>query len=76
MLKSYNVFYVKASKAGYPFNVNNIECVLLIGNVSSLAAEEQEVFDTYRNELRSIRILGFDELLKRIENMLALFERE
>ena len=29
----------------------------------------------YRNELRFVRVIGFDELLKRINNMLALFEQ-
>lgn len=57
------------------FEANNIECILVIGNVSALNSKQRKVFDTYRNELRSVRIVGFDELLQRIENQLALLEQ-
>ncbi|MCD8357047.1 MAG: DUF4263 domain-containing protein [Clostridia bacterium] len=68
--------YTRAVKAGFPFNANNIECILLVGNVGDLTGEQREVFDVYRNELRSVRIIGFDELLKRIEDLLKLFEEK
>jgi hypothetical protein len=58
------------------FHAINIESVLVVGNVSSLTANQQNTFDNFRNELRSIRVIGFDELLKRINNLLALFEKE
>jgi hypothetical protein len=74
LLENYALLYTDAAKAGSPFNANNVECILVIGSVSSLPPEQKEVFDTYRNELRSVRIIGFDELLKRIENLLDLFE--
>ncbi len=75
LLRNYDSLFTRAAKAGIPFNSNNIECILIVGNVSKLTQEQKEVFDSYRNELRSIRIIGFDELLKRIENLLALFEK-
>ena len=75
LLRSYDSLFVQAAKAGTPFNSNNIECILIVGNVSKLTPEQKEIFDSYRNELRSIRIIGFDELLKRIENLLELFEK-
>ena len=74
LLNNYSTLFTKAAKAGNPFNANNIECVLIIGNIGNLTAEQKEIFDTYRNELRSVRIIGFDELLKRVENFLNLFE--
>ena len=58
------------------FEANNIECILVIGNVGALDADRKKAFDTYRNEMRSIRIVGFDELLMRIENQLALLEQQ
>ena len=76
LLTNYNALYASAAKCGTPFNANNVECILVVGNVSTLSPEEKEVFDTYRNELRSIRIIGFDELLKRIENLLIMFENK
>jgi len=57
------------------FEANNIECILVIGNVGALNPAQRKVFDTYRNELRSIRIVGFDELLQRVENQLELLEQ-
>ena len=56
------------------FSVNNIECILVYGNVSRLNKKEKEAFERYRNELRSIRIIGFDELLARVDNLLKLLE--
>lgn len=56
------------------FSVNNIEGILVYGNVSRLNKKEKEAFENYRNELRSIRLIGFDELLARVENLLKLFE--
>ena len=75
LMRNYNTLYTQAAKGGAPFNANNIECILVIGNVGALPQEKQEVFDTYRNELRSVCVIGFDELLRRIDNLLSLFER-
>lgn len=47
---------------------------MVYGNVSRLNKKEKEAFENYRNELRSIRLIGFDELLARVENLLKLFE--
>lgn len=55
------------------FEANNIECVLVIGNVSELPKDQQRTFEAFRNELRSIRVIGFDELLQKIDNLLDLF---
>ena len=46
----------------------------VIERLRTVGALSQEVFESYRNELRSVRVIGFDELLKRINNMLALFD--
>lgn len=67
--------YANLLLSGERFEANNIECILLIGNVGALNPQERKAFDTYRNELRSVRIVGFDELLHRIENQLLLLEQ-
>ena len=74
LTKAYTNLFERAAKSGEMFNVNNIECILVIGTLGNMSNEEKEVFDTYRNDLRSIRIITFDELLTRIDNMLSLFE--
>ena len=56
------------------FRANNIDCVLVYWTIQTLNKKEKEAFDNYRNELRSIRIIGFDELQYKIENLLKLFE--
>ena len=58
------------------FRVNNISCVLLYGTVNNLSKAEKDAFENFRNELRSIHIIGFDELLARVTNLLALFENQ
>lgn len=40
----------------------------------TLSPKRKEVFDTYRDELRSVRIIGSDELLKRIDHLIGSFE--
>lgn len=57
------------------FQATNIESVLVYGNVGTLKKKEKEAFDCYRNELRSIHLIGFDELLRRICNLLDLLEK-
>lgn len=56
------------------FRVNNITCVLVYGTINDLSKAKKEAFENFRNELRSIHIIGFDELLERIRNLLKLFE--
>lgn len=74
LTKEYASLYERASKSGEAFNVDNIECILVIGTVGSLSPEEKELFDTYRNDHRTLRIITFDELLNRVTNLLSLFE--
>lgn len=56
------------------YRATNIECLLVYGNIGMLSRKQKDAFESYRNELRSIRIIGFDELLERINNLLALLE--
>lgn len=56
------------------FEALNVRCVLLVGNYSKLSKSEKKCFEIYRNELRAIEIICFDELLEKINLMLNLFE--
>ncbi|MBQ0040810.1 MAG: DUF4263 domain-containing protein [Clostridiales bacterium] len=75
LLNNYSQLYMNADKNGEKFNANNIDCILVVGNVGLLEPDKREVFDSYRNELRSISIIGFDELLLKIDNMLNILEQ-
>lgn len=54
------------------FFVQNIKCVLLIGKTCNLNTLAKKQFERYRNELRSIDIITFDELLERVNALLEL----
>lgn len=56
------------------FEALNFRCVLLVGNYSKLSESERKCFEIYRNELRTVEIICFDELLAKINLMLELFE--
>lgn len=56
------------------FRVNNIASILVYGTVNDLSKAEKDAFENFQNELRSICIIGFDELLARVRNLLKLFE--
>lgn len=71
LLKNYTTLLANSDES---FRANNIDCVLVYGTIQTLNKKEKEAFDNYRNELRSIRIIGFDELQYKIENLLKLFE--
>ncbi len=53
---------------------NNIHCILLVGNYSTLTPDAKNSFENFRNELRSISIICYDELLERINMLLSIFE--
>ena len=57
------------------FKVINIESILLIGLSSNLSEENKEQFENFRNELKDIKIITFDELLKKIQIMLELLKK-
>ena len=56
------------------FEALNIRGVLLVGNYSEIPGKAKSCFELFRNELRSIEIICFDELLAKIILMLSLFE--
>ena len=56
------------------FRVNNVACFLVYGKVGDLNKTEKDTLENFRNEMRSIHIIGFDELLAKVNNLLKLFE--
>lgn len=57
------------------FKVINIKSILLIGSLNNLNDENKEQFENFRNELKDIKIVTFDELLKKIQIMLELLKK-
>lgn len=58
------------------YRATNIESILVFGTVGSLDKRQKDAFENYRNELRSVRIIGFDELLARVNNLLLMMETQ
>lgn len=44
-------------------------CLLVIGKVSELNAQQKETFDLYRNSLGYVQIITFDEILEKTKNL-------
>lgn len=71
-----NEYLILKNNSEEDFSAVNIDCILIIGNAKTLSKEKLNCFENYRNELRSINIITFDEILTKIELMLALLEEK
>lgn len=58
---------------GLAFSANNIKSILIIGTMPQ-NSDEIKTFDTFRNELKGIEIITFDELLGKIELQIQIME--
>lgn len=54
------------------FKAINIQSILLVGKINGLSPIELRCLESYRNELKSIDIITFDELLIKVENLIHL----
>lgn len=55
------------------FNADNIKSVLIIGKIPQ-SVVEQATFESFRNELKGVEIITFDELLEKIELQIKIIE--
>lgn len=58
------------------FDVFNPKCVVVIGKISNLNDAQKAAFENYRNNLSNITIIAFDELLRKIENLIEILSKE
>lgn len=58
-----------------PFDPARAECVVLIGTGETELVDEPRTrsFELYRAELRTVRVVTYDELFRRVESLLRLF---
>lgn len=54
--------------------LNNPKCILIIG-IMPENEDEKKSFELYRNSLRDVEIITYDELFKRIESILTIFKK-
>lgn len=55
------------------YGANNIKSILIIGTTPQ-ATEERETFESFRNELRGVEVITFDEMLSKIELQIQIME--
>lgn len=69
-----NEFYSLYYNTDNKFEVSNPKSLLLIGCLSALTSSEKKTFEIFRNELKNIDILTFDELFEKTNNLLKLLK--
>lgn len=66
-LKEYNSSKVNSAKKGIEFDSYNPKLYIIIGNTSNLNIEEIESFEIFRNGLKDIEIITFNELVDKLK---------
>lgn len=69
-----NEFYSLYYNSEKKFEVINPKSLLLIGSLSDLNKDEKKTFETFRNELKNIDILAFDELFQKISTLFKILK--
>ena len=67
LMKDYNSIWRRSYEEGINFKAFDPKCYLIIGNTSELNAKQIESFNLFRNELRIVEIITYDELLSKME---------
>jgi len=62
--------YINLTQKQDDIKANNIEAILLIGKIESLDETQKDCFELFRNDLKRIKIVCFDELQERINFLL------
>ena len=56
-------------------NSFNPQCVLIIGRTKNLNPDQIKSFELYRSELKDVTVITYDELINRVELILACLEK-
>lgn len=67
LMKNYNAIWRESHEEGINFKAFDPKCYLIIGNTSDLDTKQLESFNLFRNELRTVEIITYDELLSKME---------
>ncbi|MCD7822459.1 MAG: DUF4263 domain-containing protein [Oscillospiraceae bacterium] len=66
-------YYSLCHRDGKPFIAMSPKCVVVIGKMASLSAEQVEAFESFRNSLSNVLIITFDELYQRVDDLITAF---
>lgn len=67
LMKNYNAIWRESHEEGINFKAFDPKCYLIIGNTSDLNTKQLESFNLFRNELRTVEVITYDELLSKME---------
>ncbi len=56
-----------------PFQVLSPKCVVVIGKIQDLLPEQLPAFENFRNNLKDVSVITFDELYEKINELIAVF---
>lgn len=71
-LKNFPNTKLESLRQGIIYDAADPKCYLILGNTQNLNPEQLESFNLFRNELRTVEIITYDELLLKIENLYKL----
>lgn len=66
ILKDYNSIKIQSMKKGIDFSVYDPKSYIIIGNTSDLTSFQLESFELFRNSLKDIEIITFNELIDKL----------
>ena len=66
-LKEYYVQKQLSSEQGIYYDAYDPKTYLIIGNTNNLDIKQQESFELYRNSLKDIEIIAFNEIIEKLE---------
>ena len=71
-LKNFPNTKSESLRQGIIYDAADPKCYLILGNTQNLNPEQLESFNLFRNELRTVEIITYDELLIKLENLYKL----
>lgn len=74
-LKSYFQIRDESRSQGIEIQAIDPKCYLLIGNTTELSKIQKESFELFRNELKDIEIITFNELLEKLKLIVSYLEK-
>ena len=66
-VKEYNSIKIQSMKKGENFSAYDHKSYIIIGNTQILTVEQNESFELFRNSLKDIEIITFNELINKIK---------
>jgi hypothetical protein len=68
-------YYSLAGGSSDVFDINNPQSIIIIGNQGNLNKDQIRAFENFRNELKNIEIITYDELFLRLSKLKELYSK-